>query len=167
MNLLDYLEQAQRECGGASNVINAEARQSFIAELSDLQQRLAFAEDAAQKGDLARSAAGGMELEIAELREWKRQQLTVTAWWQEIDTFVRNHPDVSGGDFVSAAALSMLRERDTLKAGSRRCLTVQLLQLRRELYRWGGMSQATFTREYLSDLGEYERRVATEEGIEL
>lgn len=38
-------------------------------ELAELKTKLAYAEDAAAKGDLARQCAGGMELEIKELKE--------------------------------------------------------------------------------------------------
>ena len=37
-------------------------------EIEELKTKLAFAEDAAAKGDLARLAAGGMEMEIEELK---------------------------------------------------------------------------------------------------
>ncbi len=54
--------------------------------------------------------------ELNQLRRWKREQLTVTAWWDEIDAFVRKHPDGIVGRDVSALALEWLHERDRLKA---------------------------------------------------
>ena len=41
---------------------------SLAAELAACREQLAFANDAAAKGDLARQTAGGMEMEIQELR---------------------------------------------------------------------------------------------------
>lgn len=46
-------------------------------------------------------------------------------------------------------------------------LTIQLLRLRGELYRGGGLSKEQFDLNYLGGLGEYERALAAREGIEL
>lgn len=44
-------------------------------------------------------------------------------------------------------------------------LTVQLLHLRRELFKGGGLSREEFDRQHLGGLGRYERRIAKKEGI--
>lgn len=44
-------------------------RDSALARVAELEKELAMARDAASKGDAARHAAGGMEMEIQELRE--------------------------------------------------------------------------------------------------
>lgn len=66
----------------------------------------------------------GLVAEIAEAKEerdmlafWKHQQLTVTAWWAEVDAAVRQHPESRLGESVSARALHLIRERDALVAG--------------------------------------------------
>ena len=46
-------------------------------------------------------------------------------------------------------------------------LTIQALQMRREIFFGGGMSVDTFDQIYLNGLGEYEREIAEREGIEL
>lgn len=46
-------------------------------------------------------------------------------------------------------------------------LTIQVLRMRNELFRMGGMSRKTFDREYLNGIGEYERQLAEREGIPL
>ena len=57
-----------------------------------------------------------VERERDDLAQWKREALIVESWWNEIDTFVRNHPDAVVGRQVSTMALEWLKERDTLKA---------------------------------------------------
>ncbi len=52
--------------------------------------------------------------EIAELRQWKKEHLRLTAWWQEIDDFVRSHPDSLVGESVVNNALLWLKARDSL-----------------------------------------------------
>lgn len=54
----------------------------FESEIAKLETKLAYAEDAAEKGDLARQKAGGMELELKELREDKDR----LDWMQNMDT---------------------------------------------------------------------------------
>ena len=46
-------------------------------------------------------------------------------------------------------------------------LTIQLLYLRNDVFRGGGMDRDQFTQNYLNGLGEYERKIAREEGIEI
>ena len=46
-------------------------------------------------------------------------------------------------------------------------LTIQALQMRREIFFGGGISVDTFDQIYLNGLGEYERQIAEREGIEL
>lgn len=46
---------------------------SLSAAIADLTTKLAYAEDAASKGDLARQNAGAMEIQIAELQSWKSE----------------------------------------------------------------------------------------------
>ena len=48
-----------------------------------------------------------------------------------------------------------------------RALTVQALQMRREIFFGGGMDREAFDNIYLGGLGKYERKIAKEEGIEL
>lgn len=48
-----------------------------------------------------------------------------------------------------------------------RSLTVMLLRLRTEFFRGGGMSRAAFDREYLNNLGPFERALARVEGIKI
>lgn len=61
----------------------------------------------------------GLVGEITELKqerdflaEWRRQQLTVTAWWAEIDAAVRKRKDIRIGELVSAKAIELIEERD-------------------------------------------------------
>lgn len=53
--------------------------------------------------------------EIEFLRRWRTEQLTVTAWWQTIDDYVRKHRDITLGDSVSAFALRLLKEGDAAR----------------------------------------------------
>lgn len=46
---------------------------SHAKDIKDLRNALAYAEDAAAKGDLARQQAGGMEMEIKELQQDKKR----------------------------------------------------------------------------------------------
>jgi hypothetical protein len=50
-------------------------------------------------------------VEIETLRRWKAEQLTVTAWWQAIDDYIRKSPDAPLGVNVSAIALQWLQQR--------------------------------------------------------
>jgi hypothetical protein len=69
-----------------------------------------------EKGDvLAAAELDALRAERDALAAWKKDQLTVTAWWAEIDTFVRAHPDCPLGCHVSKRALEMLQERDALR----------------------------------------------------
>ena len=52
---------------------------------------------------------------VEELTEWKRQQMLVANWWDQVDRYVRNHPDCMIGDWVARKALEMLKERDGLR----------------------------------------------------
>lgn len=53
-----------------SQIANYAAQiRTLIDRNKELETKLLYAEDAASKGDLARQQAGGMELEIKELRE--------------------------------------------------------------------------------------------------
>jgi hypothetical protein len=56
-----------------------------------------------------------LERELNDLARWKREQLQVSAWWSEIDKFIRDQPDAPLGYSVSAIALQWLTERDRLK----------------------------------------------------
>lgn len=53
---------------------------------------------------------------------WKTEQLTVTAWWAEIDDYCRKHPEILLGDSVSAFALRLIKERDALSADWQRVI---------------------------------------------
>jgi len=53
--------------------VEVHIRAALTEQAAGYEQKLAFAEDAAAKGDLARSAADGMAMEIAELKERIRQ----------------------------------------------------------------------------------------------
>lgn len=46
-------------------------------------------------------------------------------------------------------------------------LTVQLLNLRNEIFAGAGMTKDCFTETYLNGLGDYEREVAKKEGIDI
>ena len=46
-------------------------------------------------------------------------------------------------------------------------LTIQALQIRKEIYAGAGMSKDTFDTTYLNGIGEYEREIAKKEGIEI
>jgi len=46
-------------------------------------------------------------------------------------------------------------------------LTIQALQMRREIFFGGGMDRDAFDNTYLNGIGEYERKVAKEECIDL
>jgi hypothetical protein len=70
--------------------------------------------------------------ERRQLKEWKQDALTVEKWWNEIDTFVRSHPDATLGRQVSAIALEWLKERDELKRQNAR-LTAHLAANRERL----------------------------------
>lgn len=48
---------------------HAKRLEAALARVAELEKELAMARDAAAKGDAARRAAGGMEMEIQELRE--------------------------------------------------------------------------------------------------
>lgn len=54
---------------------------------------------------------------------------------------------------------------EQVKAKVYEALTIQLLRLRNEVFRWAGIDQSTFDREYLNNLGPYERKLAKREGI--
>lgn len=45
------------------------------------------------------------------LAQWKHEQLTVTAWWDEVDKFVRDSGECKLGEAVAKAALRMLQRR--------------------------------------------------------
>jgi uncharacterized protein YhaN len=49
------------------------------------------------------------------LLRWKNEQLTMSRKWDEIDKFVRGHPDALIGDSISTLALRWLKERDAYK----------------------------------------------------
>lgn len=60
-----------------------------------------------------------LKLELAAVRAerdnlvaWKQSRLTVEAWWQRVDEFVRNHPEAKVGDSVCELTLKWLKERD-------------------------------------------------------
>ncbi|MBA4899159.1 hypothetical protein H2N89_33600 [Pseudomonas aeruginosa] len=57
--LLDSLRYMLEKC---------EAHDAALAEIAELEKKLAMTSDAASKGDAARHAAGGMEMEIQELK---------------------------------------------------------------------------------------------------
>jgi len=46
-------------------------------------------------------------------------------------------------------------------------LTIQALQMRNEIFFGAGMDKDTFDATYLDDLGEYERKIAKREGIQI
>jgi len=46
---------------------------------------------------------------------WKRAQLQVTQWWEEVSKFVRAHPDIRVGESVAQTTLDWLKERDDLR----------------------------------------------------
>lgn len=52
--------------------------------------------------------------EAENLARWKREALTVEAWWKRVDDFVRAHPNAPLGAYVSATALEWLRQRDAM-----------------------------------------------------
>ena len=54
-----------------------------------------------------------------------------------------------------------------IRDGEYRALTVQLLHLRNEIFSGDPMDKETFTNEYLNGLGDYERQIAKEEGIDI
>lgn len=58
-------------------------------------------------------------------------------------------------------------ETDPKRTPVYRALTVQALRIYVEVWSLGGMNQKHFAREYLNGLGDYERQIAKEEGIEL
>jgi len=88
-----------------------------------------------------------------------------------------NHPCTAHGDVWQRACdmlvaaesgnLGEVAADQNQRAASYRDRTIMALRMRNELYRGGGMNLRTFDAEYLSGLGEYERRVAAEEGIEV
>ena len=49
------------------------------------------------------------------LAEWKRQQMTVSQWWDEVDAKVRSHPDCIIGDSIAKSVVRFIQERDRLK----------------------------------------------------
>ena len=53
-----------------------------------------------------------LERERDQLARWKQEAIFVRDWWQDVDEFVRKHPDCTLGDTVAHAALRMLKERD-------------------------------------------------------
>ncbi len=55
----------------------------------------------------------------------------------------------------------------TTKAEIYEALTIQALHMRNEIFSGGGMDKDTFDIEYLNGLGEYERKIAKKEGVEL
>lgn len=65
--------------------------------------------------DAAESALTTATKERDALTQWKKEQLHVTAWWQEIDDRIRAHKDVRIGDFVPKTTLRFLEERDRYK----------------------------------------------------
>ncbi len=75
---------------------------------------------------LKRGKAGGeladMHLDLVkerdELAAWKNSQLTVTAWWSEIDAYIQAEASNQGliGERVAYVALKWLKERDELRA---------------------------------------------------
>lgn len=66
---LDYVIQALAPLVVDNNrPVEALARH-VVDQLIKMERKLVYAEDAAAKGDLARQTAGGMEMEIAELKE--------------------------------------------------------------------------------------------------
>ena len=46
-------------------------------------------------------------------------------------------------------------------------LTIQALNMRYEIFFGAGMDKNTFDQTYLNGLGEYERKIAEKEGIEI
>ena len=50
------------------------------------------------------------------LQEWKRQGLIVFKKWDEVDAYVRQHPDAVIGCNISEIVLAWIKERDELKA---------------------------------------------------
>jgi tetratricopeptide (TPR) repeat protein len=49
------------------------------------------------------------------LRDWKVESCVMSRKWDEIDKFVREHPDARIGDSISTLALRWLKERDAYK----------------------------------------------------
>ena len=56
------------------------------------------------------------DIEIEELKKWKKGQLTIENWWSKVDKYVRDHDDAPLGGFVANTCLNFLKERDELKA---------------------------------------------------
>lgn len=59
----------------AATLIESQSR-----EIATLKTQLAYAEDSAAKGDLARQNAGGMEMEIAELKSQNAKLVKALEW---------------------------------------------------------------------------------------
>jgi hypothetical protein len=58
--------------------------------------------------------AANKEIEI--LKRWKKEQLIVQSWWDEVDAYVRDHDDAPLGGIVANTCLNFLKERDEYKA---------------------------------------------------
>jgi len=52
---------------------------------------------------------------IEELKEWKRQAIELSKKWDELDKYVRSHPDATLGIYLSEIAISLIKDRDYWK----------------------------------------------------
>jgi hypothetical protein len=55
-----------------------------------------------------------LKAESKDLARWKREALTVEAWWKRVDDFVRAHPDVLLGSSVVGKTIEWLQQRDAM-----------------------------------------------------
>lgn len=99
------------------------------------------------------SALTEAKRKIEELREWKRQQLTVESWWAESDAFIRKHPDARLGDFVSKTALRFIQERDEWKQTA---MTAGVVLAKSNKERDEARTQLAALKEYLAFLHKIE-----------
>lgn len=55
-----------------------------------------------------------LQKEIDQLKKWKKEQLTVQSWWDQVDIYVREHEEAPLGSIVANTCLRFLKERDEL-----------------------------------------------------
>lgn len=92
----------------------------FEERIAGLQGQLAAVRAAlnCEAGQDAETVGRALYHEREDLARWKVEALTVESWWNEIDAFIRKHPDSPLGRDVSKIALEWLKERDEFKAKS-------------------------------------------------
>lgn len=92
------------------DIDTAQTLRALIDDLDSGDEALRLAEDAYKQADAKLKDA---LVELERLRTWKHEQLTVTAWWNEVDDAVRKHREIKLGDTVAKAALRLIQERDS------------------------------------------------------